>query len=240
MCGRFTLRAPASILATLFDLTEPEVAGDPPLAPRYNIAPTQPIAIVRMNPHTHRREWAHAHWGLIPSWSKDPAIGARMINARSETVAEKPSFRAAFKRRRCLVPADGFYEWKKVGAKKQPYHITVQDGASAIDETGATPFAIAGLWEYWEGADGSALESCTLLTTEANALMRELHNRMPVVIEPEDYEFWLGSGNEDDKFHISELQHLLRPFEPEKMAFRPVSTYVNNARNEGPDCLRYM
>ena len=152
-----------------------------------------------------------------------------MINARWETLAEKPSFRGSFKYHRCLILADGFYEWKKVGSKKQPYYITVQNGASAIDDTGAAPFAIAGLWEDREGADGSALESCTLLTTEANALLSELHNRMPVIVEPEDYEFWLGSGNEDDKFHISELRHLLRPYAPEQMAFRPVSTYVNNA-----------
>ncbi|MBV7329015.1 SOS response-associated peptidase [Chloroflexi bacterium TSY] len=226
MCGRFTLRAPANALASLFDLPE-----EPELAPRYNIAPTQPVAIVRMNSQTEQREWTHVRWGLIPSWAKDPAIGSRMINARSETVAEKPSFRAAFKRRRCLVPADGFYEWKKEGKIKQPYYITVQNGLSQDESL----FAIAGLWEYWEGADGSALETCTLLTTEANEFMQQLHHRMPVIVDPVDYDLWLGLDESPD--YLSNLHHLLRPYSSEKMATRPVSTYVNNARNEGIECL---
>ena len=223
MCGRFTLRSPANALAKLFELSE-----EPLLVPRYNIAPTQPVALVRMNAQMGQREWALTRWGLIPSWSKDPAIGARMINARSETVSEKPSFRAPFKRRRCLVPADGFYEWRKMDGRKQPYYIGMAD---------ESPFAIAGLWEYWEGADGSALETCTLLTTDANELISGLHNRMPVIIEREDFDFWLGSGRDDDREHLSMLRHLLRPYPSEPMRVRAVSTYVNSPRNEGEECI---
>jgi putative SOS response-associated peptidase YedK len=224
MCGRFTLTASPEQVATLFDLPE-----EPVLAPRYNIAPTQPVGIVRMNPQTATREWALTHWGLIPSWSKDPSIGARMINARSETVSEKPAFRAAFKRRRCLVPVSGFYEWKKDGKAKQPYYITSPDG---------TPLAVAGLWEYWEGADGSALESCTLLTTDANELMAPLHDRMPVIVEPADYGEWLGSGKDETPQYLDALQHLLRPYSEGGLIAYPVSTYVNNPRNEGADCIQ--
>lgn len=198
------------------------------MVPRYNIAPTQPIGIVRINAQTGTREWAFTAWGLVPSWSKDPTIGSRMINARSETAPEKPSFRAAFRRRRCLIPADGFYEWQKQGNRKQPYLITMEHDA---------PFAFAGLWEYWEGADGSALETSTILTTEPNAVMAPLHNRMPVIIEPEDYELWLGTA-EDDRKGLSLLQHLLRPYALEQqMRTVPVSTFVNSPRNEGPDCI---
>jgi len=227
MCGRFTLSAPPDQLATLFELPE-----EPVIAPRYNVAPTQPVAIVRAKPQSEQpvtREWALTYWGLIPSWSKDPSIGAKMINARSETVAEKPSFRAAFKRRRCLVPATGFYEWQKNGKAKQPYYITTPDG---------DPFAIAGLWEYWEGPDGSALESCTLLTTTANAVMEPLHDRMPVIVRPEDYVQWLGSGRDETPQSLDQLQHLLRPYDDDGLVAYPVSTYVNNARNEGAQCIQ--
>ncbi len=223
MCGRFTLYASPDEVATLFELPE-----EPILAPRYNVAPTQPVGLVRLNPHSHEREWALTHWGLIPSWSKDPSIGARMINARSETVAEKPSFRAAFKRRRCLVPVSGFYEWQKMAKGKQPYYITAPDGDL---------LAIAGLWEYWEGADGSALESCTLLTTSANELMSPLHDRMPVFIAPEDFSEWLGDGKEEGRRYLDSLQHLLRPAPEDLLTTYPVSAYVSNARNEGESCI---
>ena len=223
MCGRFTLRTPANQLALLFGLSE-----TPLLAPRYNIAPTQPVAIVRVHPQTHAREWAHARWGLIPSWSKDPSIGARMINARSETVAEKPSFRAAYKRRRCLVPADGFYEWQKLDGRKQPQYITMQDQG---------PFAIAGLWEIWHSPEGDILETCTLLTTAPNELLETIHNRMPVIVHPDDFDMWLGSGPESDRQELSLLPHLLRAYPADEMKITPVSTYVNNARNEGADCI---
>ncbi len=223
MCGRFTLSTPASELAQIFDLPE-----EPTLVPRYNIAPTQPVGLVRMQPQTQAREWALTLWGLIPSWAKDPGISASLINARAETVTEKPAFRAAFKRRRCLVPASGFFEWQRQEKRKQPYYITLRDDG---------PFAIAGLWETWHSPDGSELQTCTLLTTEANELMEPLHNRMPVIIAPEDYATWLGSGKDDPPQYLDQLRHLLRPYAADAMKAIPVSTFVNNARNEGAQCI---
>jgi putative SOS response-associated peptidase YedK len=199
----------------------------PPLAPRYNIAPSQPVAIVRASRDQDNREWALVQWGLVPSWSKDPSIGARMINARAETVEEKPSFRTAFKRRRCLIPADGFYEWKRLNGGKQPFYIRLESGE---------PFAFGGLWEYWQGPDGSALESCTILTTEPNGLMAELHNRMPLILSAQDYDDWLFA-KEGDKQAQAALHHLLRPYPAEEMIASPVSTFVNNPRNEGEACI---
>ncbi len=220
MCGRFTLATAPTALATLFDL---DAASLPPLAPRYNIAPTQPVAIVRAA-EDGGREMVLARWGLIPSWAKDPSVGARMINARSETIADKPAFRAAFRRRRCLVPADGFYEWQAVNGKKQPYYIELRDHG---------PFAIAGLWEHWQAPTGEEIESCTLLTTDANDLVRPLHDRMPVILAPEDYALWLDPAVSDPVLPAQ----LLRPFPPAAMALHPVSTRVNTVRNDDPSCI---
>ena len=218
MCGRFALFTPAGELAGQFGV---EIGGD--LPPRYNIAPTQPVAAVRLRAGDGEREFIFLRWGLIPSWAKDMGIGSRLINARSESVTEKPSFRAAFKRRRCLIPADGFYEWRRLGEGKQPYFIRAREGR---------PFALAGLWERWHTSDGSAIESCTILTTTPNELVERLHNRMPVVIAPEDYESWLDPGTRPE-----EGLHLLRPYPAEKMSAYPVSSFVNNPRNEGPQCI---
>ena len=218
MCGRFALEATGDEVAETFHLQE-----SPYLAPRYNIAPTQPVAAIRLHPHKREREWTHFRWGLVPSWAKDIKIGSRMINARSETVAEKPSFRAAFKRRRCLIPVSGFYEWQKLEGRKQPVYIHPADNGL---------FAFAGLWETWHSPDGGEIDSCTILTTTPNSLMRPIHNRMPVIIEPEDFEMWLDPGPQPN-----EALHLLRPFSPENMAAYPVSTFVNNPRNESPDCI---
>lgn len=223
MCGRFTLYTSPEQLAELFDLPDA-----PNLAPRYNIAPTQPVGIVRLDPKTQQREWALTIWGLIPSWSKDPSMGARMINARAESVPEKPAFRAAFKRRRCLVPASGFYEWKQVAKGKEPYYFFPADGGL---------FGLAGLWETWTGPDGGQIESCTILTTEANDLMSAVHNRMPLILAPEDWSSWLGAGKDDPPAVLSTLQHLFRPYPDEKIKAQRVSTYVNNARNEGEECI---
>lgn len=219
MCGRFSQIQSAEKVAAAFDLD-----SLPPISPRYNIAPTQPVSVV-LAPDggpSHRL----LRWGLIPSWAKDPAIGNRMINARSETVAEKPSFRAAFKRRRCLVVADGFYEWRKRPnvKTKQPFYIHLQDHK---------PFGFAGLWEHWSAPDGSEVETCTILTTTPNTLMEPIHNRMPVILEPVDYSAWLDPSY-FDKAH---LQSLLRPLEPELMACYPVSTMVNSPANDSPNCL---
>lgn len=219
MCGRFVLNATPEQLKALFDLPEA-----PTVEPRYNIAPTQPVAIVRLDAKGQEREFAHTLWGLIPSWSKDPSVGSKMINARAETVAEKPSYRAAFKRRRCLVPATGFYEWQKQGTNKQPFFIHMAD---------KQPFAIAGLWEQWMSPDGSELQTCALLTTSANELMESLHDRMPVIVAPEDYAQWLGTGKDSTPRELDQLQHLLRPFDTQKMAAYPVDKAVGNTRNEG-------
>lgn len=218
MCGRFTLRVSPEQIADLFSLD-----ATPPVAPRYNIAPTQPVLAIREDYGGNGREATFLNWGLIPFWAKDPSIGSRMINARSETAAEKPSFRAAFKYRRCIIPADGFYEWQKVAGGKQPQLIGMADGAL---------FGLAGLWERWE-QDGSAIESCTILTTEPNELLAPIHNRMPVILHPEDYDEWLDRSIQK----ADPLLHLMRPFPAELMDHRPVSTHVNNPRNEDPACV---
>jgi putative SOS response-associated peptidase YedK len=163
-------------------------------------------------------------WGLVPSWAKDAKIGNSLINARAESVAEKPAFRAAFRRRRCLVVADGFYEWQRTGSKKQPYFIRLADDR---------PFAFAGLWEFWEGPDHSALETCALITTGANELMEPIHDRMPVILAPDDYDRWLDPALQTPE----QLQPLLRQFPSGAMVAYPVSTHVNSPRNEDPRCI---
>lgn len=220
MCGRFTLLVPAEELAQAFELPSvPEV-----VPPRYNIAPTQPVAIVRLNPDRQQRELAYVNWGLIPSWADDPDIGNRMINARAETAAEKPAFRAAFKYRRCLVPASGFYEWQQRNGAKQPYYIYPAE---------ASVLGLAGLWERWVHPDGSEIQSCTILTTAPSDDVANLHNRMPLILDPADYATWLNS----DGANLDELQHLLRPAPAGTLATEPVSTYVNRPGNEGPECI---
>jgi putative SOS response-associated peptidase YedK len=219
MCGRFTLTDPDADLAVQFNL--PEIPG---MQPRYNIAPTQPVAAVRLAAESAAREMVLLHWGLIPFWAKDPGIGNRMINARSETAAEKPAFRAAFKRRRCLVVADGFYEWQKQNGWKQPFYIRMKD---------ERPFAFAGLWEHWEGEGGNVVESCTLLTTKPNDLIRPLHNRMPVILHPRDYGLWLDVEIQDKE----QLQPLLGPFPGDDMDAYPVSRFVNKPQNDDPRCI---
>lgn len=217
MCGRFTLAAPAEQVAAQFQL--PEV---PDLQARYNIAPTQQVAAIRAA--EAGPELAYFRWGLVPSWSKDLSVGARMINARAETAAEKPAFRTALRQRRCLIPADGFYEWQAREGGKQPYHIRLADGSL---------FALAGLYESWKDPGGSWLQTCTILTIEANELMRPLHDRMPVILEPEHYALWLDPALRDP----GPLQPLLAPFPAELMVATPVSKAVNRATNEGPELL---
>jgi putative SOS response-associated peptidase YedK len=222
MCGRFTLRTPTAILVEQFQL-----GGAPQLTPRFNIAPTQPIALVRLSPGDDTRRLTLARWGLVPPWAKDPSMGARMINARGETVASKPAFRAAFRRRRCLVPADGYYEWQKLGNRKQPFHLRMQDNR---------PFALAGLWEQWRGDrddDAEPLQTCTIITTQANELGRPIHDRMPVILDAADYELWLDPQMQDS----GRIEPLLRPYDSAAMVAEPVSTYVNNVRHDGPKCL---
>ena len=221
MCGRFAQITLGQALAKQFNLNES--AQQVELFPRYNVAPTQPVAAIRLTADGQQRELTFFRWGLVPSWAKDITFGSRLINARSETVAEKPSFRSAFKRRRCLIPADGFYEWQKTDTGKQPMYIKATDDL---------PLALAGLWEMWQSPDGSTISTCTLLTTMPNALMQPIHNRMPVILEPEDYDMWLDPGPRPQ-----EALHLLRPYPPDKMMAYPVSTWVNNPRHDDPSCI---
>ena len=221
MCGRFTLTADMNILQESFPwLNIPEG-----LRPRYNIAPTQPIAAVRISRDTKRRELTHFHWGLIPSWAKDPTIGSRMINARSETAAEKPSFRSAVKYRRCLVPADGFYEWQKQpGTKtKIPMYIHMKD---------RSPFAFAGLWDNWQSKDGSEIRSCTIITTQPNEFLEQIHNRMPVILQPEQYVEWMSQQSD-----TSLLKDMLVPCAPGLLTHYAVSELCNSVQNDSPDCV---
>jgi putative SOS response-associated peptidase YedK len=219
MCGRFTRKENMQQLAELLRL---KIL--PSSSPRYNIAPSQLVACVRTNPESKERECTELKWGLVPSWAKDLSIGNKLINARGETVAEKPAFRKAFKQQRCLVLADGFYEWKREGKAKQPYYIRFKDGR---------PFAFAGLWERWEKQEPT-LKTCALITTGPNALMESIHTRMPVIVAAKDYDDWL-----DPSLHIIErLNALLRPFPPEEMEAYPVSPLVNNPRNDQPECVR--
>jgi putative SOS response-associated peptidase YedK len=223
MCGRFALIASTEMLLEQFALSPAAVPTTPSLFPRYNIAPTQAVAAIRLALGSGVRELAFFRWGLIPSWSKDIKIGSRLINARSETVREKASFRVAFKRRRCLIPADGFYEWQRQGNKKQPMYIHSNEHV---------PFGLAGLWETWHAADGSAIDSCTILTTEPNELMQPIHNRMPVIIDRPDYDLWLHPDPSPDAG-----LHLLRPYPASRMVAYPVSTAVNNPSNDDPQCI---
>jgi putative SOS response-associated peptidase YedK len=211
MCGRYSLTTPTEGLRALFGFDEM-----PNLPPRYNIAPTQDVAAVRLDGTEPRRSFTIFRWGLIPSWAKEPSIGSKMINARAETVTEKPAFRAAFRRRRCLIPADGFYEWEKLpDGGKQPWRTTLEGGV---------PFAFAGLWEDWLGADGSKVETCTIVTTEAAPSIAQIHHRMPVILDPGTYMGWLSGTPK-------EAQALLRPYRGALTPYR-VSTRVNSVRND--------
>lgn len=217
MCGRFTLRTPMSVLVKQFALF-----NDVEIDPAYNIAPTQSVAMIRGEAESGKRHVEFARWGLIPFWAKDTSIGARMINARGETVAEKPAFRTAFKKRRCLVPADGYYEWKKQADGKQPYLIEVSD---------EKPFAFAGLWERWDKGE-EPIESCTIITTSSNELTSEVHDRMPVILNEADYETWLAAETDTDQ-----LGELIASYSSQKMSMRPVNRFVNNVRHQGPECI---
>jgi putative SOS response-associated peptidase YedK len=207
------------VVAEVFEL--PEV---PQIAPRYNIAPTQPGPVVLVTAERPGRQLHMFRWGLIPSWADDPAVGARMINACAESVASKPSFRSAFRKRRCLVVADGFYEWQKLGRRKQPHYIHLEDHK---------PFAFAGLWDRWERPEADVVESFTIITTGPNELVAHLHDRMPVILHPKDYDFWLDPANQE----ASMLERLLRPYPAELMSAHPVRPLVNSPAIDVPDCI---
>ncbi|MBN1327853.1 MAG: SOS response-associated peptidase [Candidatus Heimdallarchaeota archaeon] len=232
MCGRFARFSPAHVFRMLFQLNE---FIDFP--PQYNISPGQDIYAVRgiiMRDEQARttsvagnfeKEVVLLRWGLIPFWTKDPTIGNRMINSRSDTVTEKPSFKTAFKNHRCLVPTDGFYEWQKQkDGGKQPYFIRMKS---------EEPFAFAGIWDKWKSSEEHIIESCSILTTEPNSLLKPIHNRMPVIIDPSDFDQWLNPSNTD----IEQLKTLLKPFDAKKMDAYPVSTYVNNPLSKDKQCI---
>ena len=217
------MTASPEVLAERFGLL-----GKPDWRPRYNIAPTQPVPTVRAAAGEHNRTFKLMHWGLILSWAKDRKSSSRLINARSETASQSRAFRSAFRERRCLVLADGFYEWAKLEDKsKQPYYIRRTDGE---------PFAFAGLWEYWEGPQTQGIESCTILTTQANELVVQIHNRMPVILAAKDYDLWL-----DRKVQRAELiQPLLKPFPAQELTKFPVGKIVNSPANDSPACIEAL
>lgn len=214
MCGRFTLTKTPEQVAKAFNLSEV-----PSFPPRYNIAPSQPVGVIIQDRDSGKHEFRLMIWGLIPSWVKDPSTFANLINARSETITEKPSFRVAYKYRRCLIPADGFYEWQKTRAAKQPFHFTL---------AGNSLFAFAGIWESWND-----IETFTILTTTANTLLATIHERMPVILQPKDYERWLDPNIQDAR----QLSDLLKPFPDEPMQATPVSTRVNSATLDDIRCI---
>ena len=217
MCGRYALNATPRTIAELFDLET-----TPNLPPRYNIAPTQEAPVVRLS-REGRRTLAPMRWGLVPFWAKDVRIGAKMINARAETVAELPAFREAFAARRCLVPADGFYEWKKDGKARRPFRMGLRDWG---------PFAFAGLWERWRPADGEFVRSFTIIVTAANAAIGPIHDRMPVILDPADHAAWL-----DPAASAEDLGALLRPCPAERLALYEVSDRVNRHVNDDAACI---
>jgi putative SOS response-associated peptidase YedK len=238
MCGRFTLRTPSTLLIEHFDL---DVRGERQLAmfePRFNIAPTQEVVVIRAEEQAQHRTATLMRWGLVPAWAKELGGGPPQINARAETLAEKPMFRTAYRRRRCLIPADGFYEWQAdpnaagSKAKKQPFYIHRPD---------QQPFAFAGLWESWRGPGGTSrdsdapvvLESCTIVTTSANRRLSALHDRMPVILSPLDYSSWLDPQNEDS----ASLSKLLTPCGDDELIAEPVSTHVNRVANDDARCI---
>ncbi len=220
MCGRFTLTIDPGDLQEAF----PDVKVPENIPPRYNVAPSQPVAVI---PNTGERKLDFYTWGLIPSWSKDPAIGNRLINARSESLLEKPSFRSQYRRRRCLILADGFFEWQAQpdNKSKTPIYIYLKDHK---------PFAFAGLWDIWMSPDGSEIKSCTIITTQPNELMQPIHSRMPVILPADAYKEWLDPANT----RAEDLNRWLVPYPADAMALHPVSRLVNSPDNDTPACIQ--
>lgn len=219
MCGRFTSYHSNSEIAKAFDL-----ADVPRLEPRYNIAPTHAVATILHSDSQSDREFKWLRWGLIPHWAKEQKIGNKLINARVETVAQKPSFRSAFRHSRCLIIASGFYEWQRAEHQKQPFYIQHIDGL---------PFALAGLWSTWQSPELETIDTCTIITTKANEIMQPIHQRMPVILKSDDYEKWLDPTIQQPEL----LQSLLQPYDSNKLKAYPVSTLVNNPRNDTPECI---
>jgi putative SOS response-associated peptidase YedK len=221
MCGRYRLTAKERYLRDHFGIEE-----DLSWTPRWNIAPTQPVPIIRQDTANARRSFNLVRWGLIPSWASDASIATKTINAMSETAAEKPAFRDALRLRRCLVPADGFYDWQSIGPKhKQPFSIGMADDSL---------FAFAGLWEHWSDRSGEILETCTILTTKPNPMLADVHDRMPVILTPKHYDLWLDSKVNNPSF----LADCFKPFDPALMKKYPVGTRVNRPENDDAECAQ--
>jgi len=219
MCGRYRLSRRKQLVEEYFN-TE---SDEPDWTPRYNIAPSQPVPVIRQNPKEPHRELSLARWGLVPSWAKDSSAAARMINARSETADTKPAFCDAMRFRRCLIPADGFYEWLKSGSTKQPYCFEVREGEL---------FAFAGVWDRWKGPSGKALETFSILTTTPNAVTAAVHDRMPVILDPDSYDLWLDPGMKD----VRAAAELLKPYDARMMRCYPVSSRINHVANDDEAC----
>jgi len=218
MCGRYRLSRRKQLIEEYFDGVR-----DEDWTPRYNVAPTQPVPIIRQNPNEPRRELSLVRWGLIPWWAKDSSGAGSMINARSETAATKPAFRDALKLRRCLIPADGFYEWQRAGKTKQPYCFEVNE---------VQLFGFAGIWERWKDPGGKILETCSILTTTPNAVTSAVHDRMPVILDPDNYDVWLDPG----MTNADAASDLLKPFDARLMRCYPVSARVNHVTNDDEQC----
>jgi putative SOS response-associated peptidase YedK len=221
MCGRYRLSRRKQLVEEYFGA----VSEDYEWNPRYNVAPSQPVLTIRQDAREPVRKLSTMRWGLIPSWAKDPGIGYKTINARAETVAMTPSFREPFKSQRCLIPVDGFYEWQKNGNTKQPYCFEVNDGEL---------FAFAGLWDRWKNPQGEPIETCTILTTTPNSLLADIHDRMPAILQPGDYDLWLDTAFRN----TGSVSEMLKPFDAALMRRYPVSTRVNQVLNDDPDCAK--
>ena len=219
MCGRYRLSLRKQIVAEYFD----SVPGEEDWSPHYNIAPTQSVPVIRQNPKEPIRELSLMRWGLIPSWTKDLSVASQMINARSETASTKPAFRDALKSRRCLIPANGFYEWVRTGKAKQPFCFEVNEG---------TLFAFAGIWDRWKDPNGKTVETCSILTTTPNAVTSTVHDRMPVILDPDSYDLWLDPGMRD----VIVVSEMLKPHDARQMRCYPVSTRINYVANDDESC----
>jgi putative SOS response-associated peptidase YedK len=219
MCGRYRLSRRKQIIEEHFDC----VSGEEDWVPRYNVAPTQSVAVIRQNPKEPVRQLSLMRWGLIPSWSKDPSAAARMINARSETASKKPAFRDPLRFRRCLIPADGFYEWARKGAFNQPYCFEVREGEL---------FAFAGIWDGWKNTEGQWIKTCSILTTTPNAVASGVHDRMPVILGSDSYGLWLDPG----MTNVTAASDLLKPYDARLMRCYPVSTRINSVVNDDEEC----
>jgi len=221
MCGRYRLSRRKEIVEEYFD----SAPWDQELSPRFNIAPTQSVPVIRQNPKEPVRQLSLMRWGLIPSWAKDGSGAARMINARSETASTKPAFRDPLKYRRCLLPADGFYEWQRTAKAKQPFCFEINDGEL---------FAFAGIWDRWKDPSGGWIKTCSILTTTPNAVTSAVHDRMPVILDPDAYDLWLDPGMQN----VEAASELLKPYSAERMRCYPVSTRINHVVNDDDECSR--